>query len=193
MFRPNVQTWMSNHSQQCSAIVGIPGLKAVGGDLGDPKICIAVLDGPVDTSHSSLAAADLTRIETLVSGVADRGPASQHGTHVASVIFAHHDGPIKGIAPRCQGLIIPVFRMGIGVLLLLVHKSILHEPLINLFRQALMLSTSAVVSLRLPVLLTRYSLMQSGTASNVVFLSLLRRATGCDCLHIPGALPSVLR
>ncbi len=64
-----------------------------------------------------------------------------------------------------------------GVLLLLVHKSILHEPLINLFRQALMLSTSAVVSLRLPVLLTRYSLMQSGTASNVVFLSLLRRAT----------------
>lgn len=75
--------------------IKIPGLRELCAEtLGDSKICIAVLDGPVEQSHSSLAAADLTRIDTLVSALADHGPSLQHGTHVASVIFAHHDGPI---------------------------------------------------------------------------------------------------
>src|SRR5262245_56451891 len=73
----------------------IPGLQELWAEtLGDPRICIAILDGPVDLSHRSLAAARLKRVETLVSGTADRGPALQHGTHIASVIFGQHDGPI---------------------------------------------------------------------------------------------------
>ena len=77
----------SNH------ITEIPGLKELLADtLGDFRICIAILDGPVDQSHPSLAAANLTRLETLVSGIADKGPASHHGTHIASVIFGQHGG-----------------------------------------------------------------------------------------------------
>ena len=72
--------------------------------LGDPGICVAVLDGPVDMSHLSLAGANLKQLETLVSISANRGPALAHGTHNASVIFGQHDGAIKGIAPRCRGL-----------------------------------------------------------------------------------------
>src|SRR5262245_52289765 len=93
----------------------ISGLKELWAKtLGDPRICVAILDGPVDQSHPSLAAANLTHIETLVSSVVDQGVASQHGTHVASVIFGQHDGPVKGIAPRCRGLIAPVFTDGNG-------------------------------------------------------------------------------
>ena len=43
--------------------------------LGDPSVCVAVLDGPIDFSHTSLAAANLTQLETLVSISANRGPA----------------------------------------------------------------------------------------------------------------------
>src|SRR5688572_15593485 len=89
----------------------IPGLNDLWAETrGDPRIRVAVLDGPVDLSHPSLATADITQIETLVSAVADQGPASQHGTHIASVIFGQHYGPVKGIAPHCRGLIIPVFK-----------------------------------------------------------------------------------
>ena len=80
--------------------------------LGDPSICIAVLDGPVDVAHPSLAGANLTILETIASGNAVMGPAADHGTRVASIIFGRHDGPVKGIAPQCQGLVVPVFKDG---------------------------------------------------------------------------------
>ncbi|MGV0028484.1 S8 family serine peptidase [Phormidesmis priestleyi] len=77
--------------------------------LGDPSICIAVLDGLVDLSHPCFDKANLARLPTLVTGAADRGSASQHGTHVTSIIFGQHDSPVLGIAPHCRGLIVPVF------------------------------------------------------------------------------------
>ena len=81
--------------------------------FGDPHVCIAVLDGPVDLSHPSLATANLTQLETLVSISATQGPALAHGTHIASGIFGQHDGSIKGIAPGCRGLVVPVFNDGV--------------------------------------------------------------------------------
>ena len=78
--------------------------------VGDPAICIAVLDGPVDLSHPSLKATKLTQMETLVPGTADLGMASRHGTHIASVIFGRHDGPVPGLAPRCRGVLLPIFQ-----------------------------------------------------------------------------------
>lgn len=77
--------------------------------LGDPRVRVAVLDGPIARSHRSLAAADLTQVATLVPETVTSGSSIQHGTHIASIIFGQHDGQVKGIAPRCRGLIIPVF------------------------------------------------------------------------------------
>jgi cyanobactin maturation PatA/PatG family protease len=37
------------------------------------------------------------------------GRAARHGTHVASVIFGQHDGPVPGVSPGCSGLSLPVF------------------------------------------------------------------------------------
>src|SRR5262249_9327722 len=69
----------------CSAIPGIQELWAE--TLGDPAICIAILDGPVDRTHPSFRGAHLSQVDALVPGQADNGPACQHGTHIASVIF----------------------------------------------------------------------------------------------------------
>src|SRR5262245_14988813 len=94
-------------------IVELPGLKELWAEtVGDSRISIAVLDGPVDRSHPNFAGANLVLLETLVPCAAGSGPASQHGTHVASVIFGQAHGPVKGVAPGCRGLIVPIFEDG---------------------------------------------------------------------------------
>jgi subtilisin family serine protease len=113
---PTFTFMLNNKSVNVSrpgGVVTIAGLNELWAEtLGDDRICVAVLDGPVDQAHPSLVAANLTRLETLASGIDDQGPASQHGTHVTSIIFGQHDSPIKGIAPHCRGLIVPIFKDG---------------------------------------------------------------------------------
>jgi cyanobactin maturation PatA/PatG family protease len=76
---------------------------------GDPDICIAVIDGPVDLSHECFDGARLRSVKSIASTRPRSGFATAHGTHVASVIFGREGSVIQGIAPRCSGLIIPVF------------------------------------------------------------------------------------
>src|SRR5262249_48752261 len=77
--------------------------------LGDPRVCVAVLDDPIDRAHPSFHGADLELLHTLAPATEERGPALAHGTHVASVIFGQHGGLVRGIAPRCRGVIAPIF------------------------------------------------------------------------------------
>ena len=91
-------------------ITAIPGIADLRRHArGDPCVCVAVLDGPVDRDHPCFAGANLTPLATLASGRATGGGMSRHGTHVASVIFGRHDGPVPGLAPGCRGLIVPIF------------------------------------------------------------------------------------
>lgn len=193
-----MQSVVSKPIQQSSiANKEIPGLHGLWGEtLGDSRICIAVLDGPVDLSHTSFAAADITRIETLVLGKADHGPASQHGTHIASVIFAHHDGPVKGIAPGCRGVVIPVFKDGDAG----SPGSIAPCSQVDLARAI----NQAVEAGAHIINISGGELTPSGTAHPLlvdavkdcanrgVLIVAAAGNEGCECLHIPGALPSVL-
>jgi hypothetical protein len=77
--------------------------------LGDSRIAVAILDGPVDVGHPSLAKARLERLPTLTPGTVDGSWASRHGTHITSLVFGQHDGPVKGVAPGCRGLLLPIF------------------------------------------------------------------------------------
>src|SRR5690349_2966760 len=95
------------------SIAEIDGLKELWIEThGDPRIVIAVLDGPVDQSHPCFVDTNLLSLETLVSATVTLGAASQHGTHIASVIFGQHGSPVTGIAPSCSGLIVPIFEEG---------------------------------------------------------------------------------
>jgi cyanobactin maturation PatA/PatG family protease len=175
-------------------IAEIDGLNGLWAEtLGDPRIRIAILDGPVDTSHSSFAGASFTRLETVVSGVVDQGPASQHGTHVASVIFGQHGGPLKGVAPHCHGLIVPIFGDG-------ADGSIIPCSQLDLARAI----KQAVREGAHIINISGGELSPSGTAhplladavqycvdSNVLIVAAVGNE-GCECLHVPGALSSVL-
>lgn len=172
----------------------IPGLKALWNEtLGDPSVCVAILDGPVDQSHASLAGANFKQLETLVPISASRGSALAHGTHIASVIFGQHHGEIKGIAPRCRGLSIPIFNDG-------VNNAIAPCSQLDLARAI----TQAVQEGAHIINISGGELSPSGTAhpiladavqncadNNVLIVAAVGN-DGCDCLHIPGALPAVL-
>lgn len=177
-----------------SDIAEIPGLRELWGEtLGDPRVCIAILDGPVDFTHPSLAGANFTEIDTLASGAAASGPVAEHGTHVTSVIFGRHDGPVKGIAPKCRGLIAPIFTDVVGGAPLPCSQVDLARALLQVLQAG-----ANVINI------SGGQFSPSGTAHPVLADAVRTCAKngalivaaagnqGCDCLQIPGSLPSVL-
>src|SRR5262245_9259892 len=181
-------------SRSLSAVAAIPGIRELWAQtLGDPAICLALLDGPVDFSHPSLAGANLPRLQTLVCAEADEGPACRHGTHVASVIFGRHDGPVPGLSPRCRGLILPLFESADA-------HSFRPCSQLDLARAI----TQAVEHGAHLINVSAGQFSPSGTACPLladVVRDCARRGVlivaavgnqGCECLHVPAALPAVL-
>ncbi|MCB9937506.1 MAG: S8 family serine peptidase [Planctomycetaceae bacterium] len=171
----------------------LPGLAELWAQTsGDPRICIAVLDGPVDLTHPSLRDAALTQVN--IDEITDSGgPAkSDHGTHVASVIFGSHDGPVKGIAPKCRGLIVPIFRYGANGAL----EPCTQERLAKAIRVAARFGAN-VINISGGQFSSRGEAspeLQAAIAEcgEDVLIVAAAGNNGCDCLHVPGALPSVL-
>lgn len=160
--------------------------------LGDSRICIAVLDGVVDETHPCFSGANLSRLPSLVSEQAGNGIMSGHGTHISSVIFGQHDvlSPIQGIAPRCRGLIIPIFSDSQG-------RKLSQIDLARAINQAVEAGANVIN-------ISGGELSQSGQADPIleqavrfcndegVLIVAAAGNNGCDCLHVPAALPSVL-
>ncbi len=170
------------------AIPALPELMAI--TQGDEHICIAVLDGPVDQAHPCFAGTTLTRLPSLVKGEArPDGNMSVHGTHVSSIIFGQPGSPVTGIAPRCKGVIVPIFsddRRSVSQLDL--ARGI--ERAVNAGAHVINISGGQ---------LTDFGEAE-GWLENAVRLCqqqnvLLVAAAGndgCECLHVPAALSAVL-
>ncbi|MGJ5675481.1 MAG: PatA/PatG family cyanobactin maturation protease [Nostochopsis sp.] len=172
-----------------SALTGLTSLWAE--SKGDSRICVAVLDGQVDQSHTCFEGANLTRLATLVEEVASGGRMSEHGTHITSVIFGQHTSPVYGIAPGCRGLIIPVFsdnRTG----------SLSQLDLARAINQAVEAGAHVIN-------ISGGQLAQTAEAADPMLVNAVRLCNdngvlivaaagndGCQCLHVPAALPSVL-
>jgi subtilisin family serine protease len=161
--------------------------------LGNPNVCVAVLDGPVDQSHPCFDGANLTRLPTLVSGVADQGSASQHGTYVASIIFGQHDSLVRGIAPHCRGLIVPVFTDGREGGLALCSQIDLARAITQVVEQGaniINISGGQLAASAESDQLLAYAVRLC--QENNVLMVAAAGNDGCDCLHVPAALESVL-
>lgn len=160
---------------------------------GDPRICIALLDGPVDLTHPSFRQARLTAHRTLAAAGAESGPATAHGTHVASLIFGGHDGPVAGVAPDCSGLILPVFADGPeGALVVCSQVDLARAILQALELGAHVINISGgqfsqdgepdpLLAKAIAACSERNVLVVAAAGNN-----------GCDCLHVPAAINSVL-
>jgi hypothetical protein len=161
--------------------------------VGDSSVCVAVLDGPVDRSHPSLAPARLVCLETTAPCAAVDGPATSHGTHVASIIFGRHGGPMAGVAPGCRGLIVPIFSdAGRGPALSCSQLELARAILLAVRHGARIINISAgqfAPSGGAHPLLA--DAVRACTARGVLVVAAAGN-DGCDCLHLPAALPNVL-
>ncbi len=77
---------------------------------GSDQIRVGVLDGPVDLTHSCFRSAKVSCLSDVESCGWTDGEGSQHGTHVASLLFGSHASSVTGVCPNCTGVVIPVFR-----------------------------------------------------------------------------------
>jgi cyanobactin maturation PatA/PatG family protease len=182
----------SHHTPETIPIEGLESLWAE--TLGDPAITIAVLDGPVDLAHPCFAGADLTPLETLVPGAAaPGGAASAHGTHVASVLFGQPGSEVHGIAPRCRGLILPVFSDQGGGSTVSCSQLDLARAITQALAggaQVINISGGEITpsGAATPLLANAVRLC----AENNVLIVAAVGNEGCECLHVPAALPLVL-
>lgn len=172
----------------------IPGLQDLWAKtLGDDRICIAILDGIVDRTHPSLAGAKLTQLETLVSGATHSKTAAQHGTHIASIIFGQHEGQIQGIAPNCRGLIVPIFADTEADALAPCSQIDLARAILQAANQgANIINISGGQWSASPEAETLLANAVQYCCDRNILIVAAAGNEGCDCLHIPGALPSVL-
>ncbi|HZU37524.1 MAG TPA: S8 family serine peptidase [Gemmataceae bacterium] len=160
---------------------------------GDPTICVAVIDGPVDRSHPSLCGANLVRVETLASGSGRNEAALQHGTFVASLIFGQHPGPPCGIAPHCRGLLVPIFGSEPGQRLAPCSQLDLARAIALAAAQgAQVINVSAgqftPPGAALPLLVN----VVRACAKQGILIVAATGNEGCECLHVPAALDAVL-
>lgn len=172
-------------------ISNIPGIKQLWAKTkGNSEICVAVLDGLVDLKHPCFEGANLTQLSTLVQGEATpKSQMSLHGTHVASIIFGQPNSPVSGIAPHCRGLIIPIFsddrrRASQLDLARAIEQAVnAGANIINVSGGELTDYGEAEDWLNHAVNLCR---------DNNVLLVAAAGNDGCECLHVPAALPNVL-
>ena len=169
----------------------MPGLPLLHAEtLGDNRVCIAVLDGPVDLSHPCFHGADLRRLDTLVSDNAGDGPMSLHGTHVTSLLFGQPGSPITGIAPHCRGLIVPVFRDNREGRLSQLDLARAIEQAVAEGAHIINVSGGQ----RSPTDEADSMLERALTLceNNNVLVVAATGNDGCECLHVPAAVSSVL-
>lgn len=157
---------------------------------GSPQICIAVLDGLIDFKHPCFLGADLTQMPTLVTGEANpNGGMSLHGTHVASIIFGQLGSPVRGIAPQCKGLSIPVFAdEGRQLSQLDLARAI--EQAVNAGAHIINISGGQLTDEGEAEGWLQRS-VQLCQEKNVLIVAAAGN-DGCACLHVPAALPAVL-
>ena len=154
---------------------------------GDPAVTVAVLDGPVDTSHPCFAGARLELAEIFAQ--AGGGAATAHGTHVASQLFGQPGSAMEGLAPDCRGLIVPVFG---GAQPACSQLDLARAILIAVDRGADIINVSSGQPSDDgepdPVLAQA---IETCGRRNVLIVAAAGN-DGCACLHVPAAARTVL-
>jgi cyanobactin maturation PatA/PatG family protease len=153
--------------------------------LGDRRILVAVLDGPVDRGHSCFVGADLLGCEELPKV---KGKMLDHGTNVASILFGQPNGPLQGVAPGCTGLLIPVFNDERMLSQLDLSRAI--EKAVEAGAHVINISGGQLTEVGEAEDWLERAVRHAGESG--VLIVAAAGNDGCDCLHVPAALPSVL-
>jgi cyanobactin maturation PatA/PatG family protease len=169
------------------SVTHIEGLRELQGETqGDRRILVAVLDGPVDRGHPCFEGAELSGCEELPEV---KGRMLHHGTHVASILFGQPDGPLQGVAPGCAGLLIPVFNDE-GRVLSQLDLSRAIEKAVEAGAHVINISGGQLTEVGEAEDWLDRAVRHAGNSG--VLIVAAAGNDGCDCLHVPAALPTVL-
>jgi cyanobactin maturation PatA/PatG family protease len=172
-------------------IEGLPALHARG--HGVPEVRVAILDGPADLSHPVFRGSLIKDFGGSVSGKFPASLDTAHGTAVASLLFGQPGSALEGMAPGCQGLLVPIFSQD-------ERGKILPCSQLELAR-AILLAVSAGAHLinisggQLFVPDAIESLLERAIDEcrrREVLIIAAAGNDGCACTHLPSALPWVL-
>src|SRR5262249_53151557 len=144
-------------------------------------------------THPSLRGAMLTQLETLVPAASDTGPACLHGTHIASILFGQPGSSVSGIAPRCRGVLLPVFASVDADR----FRPCSQLDLARAIGQAVQAGAQVInisggefspSGMAHPIL---EDAVRACARSGVLIVAAAGN-DGCSCLHVPAALETVL-
>ena len=169
------------------SITEIEGLRELQGEtVGDRRILVAVLDGPVDRRHPCFEGAELSGCEELPEV---KGRMLDHGTHVASILFGQPNGPLQGVAPGCTGLLIPVFNDE-GRVLSQLDLSRAIEKAVEAGAHVINISGGQLTEVGEAEDWLNRAVRHAGNSG--VLIVAAAGNDGCDCLHVPAAVPTAL-
>lgn len=160
---------------------------------GDPDICIAIIDSRADLSHPCFAGARLEEVMPIWLRSMMGPSGSSHGTHVTSIIFGQPGGPLEGLVPRCRGVVIPVYGETEGGDLRPCSQEDLARAIsLALEAGAHVINISGGELIEpgdVDPLLSK--IVQSCERQDVLVVAASGN-DGCECLHAPASLPTVL-
>jgi len=169
----------------------VPGLAQLRDrtDGGSPHVTVAVIDGPVDASHSVFEGANLQLLGPSGRAALSGDPLAVHGTFVTSVLVGQPGTLVEGICPKIRLLHIPVYDPSTGraaqlELALAIELAISEgADIINL--SGGQYSDTGVADQFLTRAVDRCE-------SQGVLLVAAAGNDGCECLHVPAAAATVL-
>jgi len=175
-------------------ILGLPELQGL--TYGSSEIKIAVLDGPVDLTHPCFNNSKGKLIpwnQPQIQPSNSSGLALKHGTAVSSLIFGKPDSAVKGVAPGCSGLLIPIysedengkFYAASQVELARAIKTAIQEGVHIINISGGQLSDSGV-----PEHFLKQAIDECKKAG--ILMVAATGNDGCSCLHVPAADRHVL-
>ena len=175
-------------------VVDIPGIKALWHSVsgGDPEVRIAIIDGPVDTTHPTLSNARLT-FDHPPAVTPTAAVRSEHGTHVASILVGQPDSAVLGLVPNCTAIVLSIYTeredgdlapSSQATLALAINRALAAGAhLINI-------SSGQLTPTGQPQRILVDAVHACAKAGTLIIAA--AGNDGCRCLQVPAALDTVL-
>lgn len=171
-------------------LVGIRAALAEAGP-GSHEITIGIVDGLPDLSHPVLRDASIDVLHSMIPP--DSGAPDAHATGVCSLIFGTKD-PVRGIAPGCSGLILPLFfRKSTDAALRPVSQLDLARAIsFALERDVSIINISAGQKSVTPETEAHLAQVLERAVEKRVLIVAAAGNDGCACIHLPATVELAL-
>jgi cyanobactin maturation PatA/PatG family protease len=164
-------------------------LKACG--EGSSSVSIGVVDGLPDLPHPALVDAKIDVLQTMVPP--EMVESDPHGTSICSLIFGR-GGQIRGLAPGCSGLVLPLFfrKTKDGQSLPVSQLDLARAISFGIENDVSIINISAGQKSATAEAESHLAQVIQLAAARRVLLVAAAGNDGCACIHLPAAVEFVL-